>query len=186
MIILNEKQKVTATAIMIILFITVPLTLAALSSQQNVHFAGTGQYPNSATPTPSPTTPPQTAQFSLFFSNGSVMPTTLTDFSIPVLDRAPGALGNFVFIVRNDGNVPITMSIATANVNVPSNVNLQASALGANNATSSTVINGITVPTVQPAESVIYQCGIGMFVSQYTPGASFSYSFDIVVTANQA
>jgi hypothetical protein len=77
-------RKILVIALLAAIIITVPIVIAALNSSQIIHISGTGQYPQrtpspTATPTPSATANPA-VQFSLWFQNGTAVPTTISNF----------------------------------------------------------------------------------------------------------
>jgi hypothetical protein len=186
-------------AIALILVITIPITIAAVTQSQTIHVAGNAKYPhNTPVPTATPTVTPAAAnsvQFSLFFPNGTAIPTTVTGaisgVNTVVIDPLSGHNAGWIptcIVVRNDGTTPITINATLASVNVPSNVALTLNCgyygaipggYGAEKATA-------TQP-IQPGQT--YYMSLIAFLTptgSYTPDQQFSYSYDVVVTATQA
>lgn len=141
------KKIVMFAAIVLLVIVSIPITLAALQKSQTVHVTKTYTKPvPSLTPIPtntstqasiSPTTP--TVDFSLFFPNGSAYvlnqegapsifgATNLDTNGVPVnvqtgLGASPMGYTSGVIVVRNDGNVPFTVNATLANVNKPSDI----------------------------------------------------------------
>ena len=200
---MNRKHLFLGIAL--ILTIALPLVAAAITQTQTIHITGNAKYPHnlppSTAPTPTPTststTPTPTIQFSLFFPNGTAFPASATGalnggVNTVVVDPMQGHTAGWTptcIVVRNDGNVPITISVAVANKNVPSNIELTlnsgfygtiSGAYGADKATDK--------QPIQPGET--YYMSLIVFLSPtnagYTPDQQFSYSYDVVVTATQA
>jgi hypothetical protein len=194
------NRKFLFLAIGLILVIAVPLVAAAVNQTQLIHVTGNAKYPHNlppqTTPTPTPNPPVNTppGPFSLFFPNGTAIPTSVTNGAINtvVVDPMSGHNGGWIptcIVVRNDGNVPITVNAAVANKNVPSNMDLTlncglygtiSGGFGADKAT--------TQQPIQPGQT--YYMSMIAFLTpnayNYQPDQSFSYSFDISVTATQA
>ncbi len=199
------NRKYLFLGIALTLIIALPLTIAAVTQSQTIHVSGNAKYPHnlppqaSPTPTPTPTntaaTP--TVQFSLFFPNGTALPTQASGalsagVNTVVVDPMSGHNGGWTascIVIRNDGNVPITINAAIANKNVPSNVDLTlnsgyygtiAGSIGADKATDK--------QPIQPGQ--YYYMSLLSFLTpktaDYTPDGAFSYSYDVVVTATQA
>jgi hypothetical protein len=171
------------------IIIATPITLEALTHQQTINFQGTNNNPNTKTlpdiaPTPTPTpNPSQTVKFSLWFcdasgtTNKTQVPTTINNLRIPCIEGRPnGVSPQMVFLARNDGNIPINITGKVTNINYPSNLSLQIF--------FQSWSGGLRV--LQPGESQVL-CIVSYFgvIEEYTPGATFNYAFDVVVTANQ-
>ncbi len=140
--------------------------------------------------TPSP--PPQPAvSFSLWYTidlhtaNGTAFPSTISNLKLAVVDvnnwGAPPVYPglNEVFVLRNDGNTAINVSLACVNVNLPGNMRMDfeyGNYFGGSWPISVGVGQSVTLWYVP----IVYPTGA------YTPSSTFSYSFDIVVTATQA
>jgi hypothetical protein len=188
------RKKLLILAVISILLIAIPLVIATVTNSQTINVSGTARYPN-LPPTPDPTATPAPSQsptasisYSLTLSNGTAYPATLDNFPLIVeVDNgpiAPTAVGE-VFNVTNTCNVPINMTMAATNVNLPSNLGFNL-AWGNYDGGSLTVGVGQSItmwfiPTAYPS-SMYYPNG----TLTYTPGATFSYSFDIVITGTQA
>jgi hypothetical protein len=162
------------------------------------------------TPTPSPTPAPN-VKFSLWFYNGTAFPATINagtfvygnvQLNIGGIVMSPYAYGSQfmpevnMIVLRNDGNVPITVSVALENKNAPPNIEigLQFVPLNLGYAPPGSIWMGYdnlaTGATVQPG-----QCkwlGLVLTLEQTnnvpsgTPTFTFNFSFDIAVTATQA
>lgn len=197
------NRKYLFLGIALILAITVPIVTAVMTQTLTIHVTGNAKYPRNTTPptptpTPNPTATPaatSTVQFSLFFPNGTVFPTSVTGALVGVntvvVDPMTGHNGGWIptcIVVRNDGTVPITINATTTNVNIPANMVLSLNCgyygtinggFGADTATSQ--------PPIQPGQT--YFVSMMAFLSPtgtYTPDEPFSYSYDVVVTATQA
>lgn len=181
------RKKLLGLVIAVV-FISIPIAIAAVTYQQNVTFSGSRNYPTLGpipTGSPAPTatpTPGQTVKFSLYFQNGTACPTTFSNLPITVADYSTSKYNvpyAMLFVVKNDGSVPINLSVTTANVNIPSNLVLDFQA---------------TNPDLKPFPMTIQvgeqkEVGISMIMytsGTYNAGASFSYSFDVVLAATQA
>jgi hypothetical protein len=139
---------------------------------------------------PNPT-PQSAVDFSLWYTsdlhtgNGTVFPSTISNLRLVVVDVNnwgappvyPGV--NEVFVLRNDGNTAINVSLTCVNVNFPGNLRMDfeyRNYFGGSWPISVGVGQSVTlwfIPIVYPT-------------SVYTPSSTFNYSFDIVVTATQA
>lgn len=183
------QKKYLILAVSLSIIIAVPITLGALTHQQIINFQGTNNYPNtkilpgiSPTPTPTPN-PSQTVKFSLWFcdasgtTNKTQVPTTINNLRIPCIEGRPHFISpQMVFLARNDGSVPINITGEVTNVNCPPNLALQIFFQSWSG----------ELRVLQPGESQVL-CIVGYFgvIGEYTPGATFNYAFDVVVTANQ-
>jgi hypothetical protein len=160
----SVRKQLLLLAAVLILVIAVPTVVAALTQSQSIHVSGTYNPPQ---------TPNPTVKFSYWFPNGTAMPATLSNLPIPVINEGQAGY-QFIVIVRNDGNVPIQISGGgLQNQNLPSNIVLRTGA-------AQYIGGGIPIP-VGSTEST----GLTLwFQTQgtYTPGASFTYSFDFVLT----
>lgn len=198
------RKKLLILALALILVIAVPIVIAQIiQSTQTVHLTKTANYPvnlSSPTPSPDPTatpTPEATVAFSLWFQNGSAMPSTLagsfSDFPTYAMWTSPSAAGFGsgwqptaldTLVVRNDGNVPLNISISAASVNVPSDIYFVFNSIGV---TPSGRMNAQIGPiAVGQSASVMLMTNMAPTSTSYASDAAFSYSFDIVVTATQA
>jgi len=124
----------------------------------------------------------------LTLPNGTIYPGSLYNFPLTVEVNngpvSPSAVGE-VFNVTNTGTVPINMTIAATNVNLPSNLAFD---LGWGNYYGGSLTVGVGqsikmwfVPTAYPV-TMYFPNG----TLTYTPGTSFTYSFDIAITGTQA
>lgn len=164
------------------------------------------------TSTATPTTP--TVDFSLFFPNGTAYvlnqegspsifgATNLDTNGIPVnvqtgLGAPPMGYTSGVIVVRNVGSVPFTVNAALANVNAPSDIVLTSSCSFVNSALYGSQLNDWIGKDNLATGGVV---GVGQYAwlsvsvlmsSTSNMGAvvnhdSFSYGFDVAVTATQA
>jgi hypothetical protein len=194
------NRKFLFLAIVLIIVIAVPLVAAAVNQTQTIHVNGNAKYPHNlppqTTPTPTPTQAASTpsVQFSLFFPDGTALPTTVSNGEINtvVVDPLSGHNAGWIptlVIVRNDGTAPITVNATVTNKNVPSNLDLTlncgfygtvAGDYGSDKATNQ--------QPIQPGQT--YYMSLIAFLTpnayNYQPDQAFSYSFDIAVTATQA
>jgi len=179
------RKKLFVLAIVLIVAIAVPLVIAQIAQQtQTIHVSGTAKYPRNISPTltPSPTAttsnPPATIQFALFFPNGTSCPATLTNLPCNIygpLDSVGGIPATTALVVQNTGSVPINITVAASNVNVPSNIQF--------NLAGDVEFNPIAVG----ASANLY-VAINMVTTNtnFVAGTPFSYSFDVSITATQA
>lgn len=179
-------KKLLLLALMSILVIALPLVIAQIAqSTQSIHVTGTGTYPNNPAPTSSPSAAPASAvKFSLWFQNGTQFPASISGNSLYVFvagstDLSFGRYTPNAVVIRNDGTVPLTAAVSSSNVNLPSNLQLEMSDV-------KSVADGQTV--IEPGQNATIQLVILLVLqnTQYTSGASFSYSFDIGITASEA
>jgi hypothetical protein len=181
-------------AMVLILVIAIPIAIASYQDQQRtIQVSGNAKYPGTPSPTATPTStssqsPTASISYSLTLPNGTAYPATLTNFPLIVeVDNgpvSPSAVGE-VFNVTNTSDVPINMTMAATNVNLPSNLGFNLT-WGNYDGGSLTVGVGQSItmwfiPTAYPS-TMYYPNG----TLTYTPGATFSYSFDIVITGTQA
>jgi hypothetical protein len=160
----------------------------------------------------SPTAP--TVDFSLWFPNGSAYvlnqegspsifgATNLDTNGVPVnvqsgLGAPPMGYVSGVIVVRNDGNVPFTVNATLANVNVPSDILLTLTCGLVNPTLYGSQLNGWMGKDNLATGGVV---GVGQYAwlsvsvlmsSTGNMGTvvnhdSFSYGFDVAVTATQA
>lgn len=202
--------------------ISIPVAMAALQQNQTIHVNKkfTQPIPNSS-PTTNPTASPTLSdaavvKFSLWFPNGSTYvmnqdnapsvfgAQNLDTNGIPVnvqssLGAPPTGYTGGAIVVRNDGNVPITVNAALTNVNVPSDITLSVDSHAINPAIYGSQLNGwmgannlATGATIGVGQYAWLSVGVLMTSnvqgSQGAVGnhASFTYSFDTVITATQA
>lgn len=138
-------------------------------------------------------------QFSLWYtndlhnSNGTAFPTTLTNcLTVQDIRYASGGVtpsspGGRVLIVTNDGNVSMNLSAATQNLNMPSNLQFFFS-WGNYFGSNMTILAGQSLTFWFIAEAVAggaYNSN-GQWIINYTWGANFAYSFDIVLNATSS
>ena len=185
------RKKLLIITLIAVLLIAIPLAIATVTNQQTISVSGTAHYPNVATPDPTATptqSPTATVSYSLTLPNGTAYPTSLNNFPLTVEVSngpvSPSAAGE-IFNVTNTGNVAINMTIAAANVNLPSNLAFNLG-WGNYNGGSTTVGVGqsITMWFIPTAYPVTMYNPDGSLT--FTPGAAFSYSFNIVITGTQA
>ena len=194
---------------MLILVIAVPIVIGQINqSSQNIHVNKTANYPvNLSSPTASPDsaatpTTVATARFSLLFQNGTAIPSTLagsfSNFPTYTMWQSPQATGFGsgwqptsldTLVVRNDGNVPLNITVSAANVNVPSNIDFAFNWVGIDTSkqTPSGQMNTQVGPiAVGQSATLMLMTNMAPINTNYVSGASFSYNFDIVVSATQA
>lgn len=195
-------KKYVALAIIVILAVAVPLSIAALTKQQNLTMNGTGHYPDpltttapttgpSAAPTPTPTT--STVSFSLTFQNGTTVPTTFllapdslfyqTGNGAPPMGYSPFQELN----ITNTGTAPISVSISFPNANFPSGMTYNfwsdmQDTWGFRNPSG----NERPLGTLAVGQSVVVNLFGYVTSSHARDGSAFSYSIDASVTATQA
>ncbi len=196
------NRKFLFLGIALILVIALPIVAAAVTQTQTIHVTGNAKYPHNtpppnATPTPTPSNQAAapTVQFLLFFPNGTTYPTSVTGaisgVNTVVIDPLTGHNGGWIptcLVVRNTGTSAITVNATLANKNVPANMDLTLNcgyygtiqgSVGADTAT--------TQQPIQPGQT--YYMSLIAFLTptgSYTPDQTFSYSYDVVVTATQA
>ena len=198
------NKKIVFLAIGLALVLALPIVIAATTQSQTIHVNGNAKYPhNVPAPTNAPTTTPTatstspTVQFSLFFPNGTAYPTSVAGavsggINAVVVDPMTGHNGGWIptcVVVRNDGNVPISVNASLTNKNVPSNIDLTlncgfygtiSGSYGSDQAANQ--------EPIQPGQ--YYYMSLIAFLTptttNYTPDQAFTYSFDVVVTATQA
>ena len=197
------RKKYLFLGLALILVIIIPLAAATITQTQTIHVSGNANYPHNTPPsslTPTPTQAPAASvaspnvAFSLFFANGTAYPSSVTGViagvNTVVVDPLSGHNGGWTptcVVVKNDGNVPITINAALANKNIPENMDLTLNSgyygtisggYGADKTTSQ--------QPIQPGQT--YYMSLIAFLtpkSNYTPDQPFSYSYDVVITASQ-
>jgi hypothetical protein len=146
-----------------------------------------------------PTPSGSSLQFSMWYtnglhtSNGTAFPTTLNN-CLTVLDIryvsggvTPSSPGGRVMVLSNEGNVAMNLSIAIQNLNMPSDLEFSFSwgnYFGASG-NNLTVEAGQSITMWFIAEAIAggsYNSN-GQWILNYTWGANFSYSFDIILNA---
>jgi hypothetical protein len=212
-------------AVVLLVAIAVPVALAALQQSQMIHVTKTYTQPvptsSSSAPVASaaPTSAPSavsTVKYSLWYPNGTAYnlhqentpsvfgATNLDTNGVPVniqsgLGAPPMGYASGVIVVRNDGDVPITVNASLANVSVPSDVVLTSTCNTINPSTWGNQVNSWMGRDKLATGSVL---GVGEYawlsvqviMTNSSGGnmgaiqnhASFSYSFDVAVTAAQA
>jgi hypothetical protein len=180
------RKKLFVIALILVLAVVVPLVVAQIVQQQNqtIHVSGTAKYPRnistSTTPTPavaaSVLTP--TVQFALFFPNGTSCPTTLTNLPCNIygpLDSIGGIPATTQLLVKNTGTVPINITFAASNVQVPSNINFN-------------LAGDVEFNPIAPGGTTNLYLAINMVTTNtnFVAGAPLSYSFDVTIAATQA
>jgi hypothetical protein len=195
------RKKLLILAVISVMLIAIPLAIAAVTNSTTISVKGTANYPNLPA-TPDPTTAPvvteapASASFSLSFLNGTAVPSTLTpssfaDFPTYTMWQSPTATGFGsgwmptaldTLVVTNTGNVPITISAAASNVNVPSNIDLSFQYEMLTSPTGSPTTSSIAPGQTQ---AIMFMTNMAPTNTNYASNAAFSYSFDITVTATQ-
>lgn len=218
-----RKKLFVIAAVVLLVVVAVPVAVAALQQNQSIHVTKTYTQPIvTATPAPiataSPTSSPSavsTVKYSLWYPNGTAYnlhqentpsvfgATNLDTNGVPVniqtgLGAPPMGYASGVIVVRNDGDVPITVNASLANVSVPSDVVLTSTCNTINPSTWGNQVNSWMGRDKLATGSIL---GVGEYAwlsvqvimtnSTGTMGAiqnhaSFSYSFDVAVTAAQA
>lgn len=217
-----KKKLFVIAAVVLLVVIAVPVAVAALQQNQTIHVTKTYTQPlQTSTSTPVATTAPapsaeeSTVKYSLWYPNGTAYnlhqedtpsvfgATNLDTNGVPVnvqsgLGAPPTGYTSGVIVVRNDGNVPITVNASLANVSVPSDVVLTSTCSAINPAIWGSQVDGwmgrdklATGGVVGVGEYVWLSVCVIMTNSTGNMGAiqnhsSFSYSFDVAVTASQA
>lgn len=218
------RKRLFAIATMVLLVVVaVPVALALVQQNQLIHVTKTYTAPPStssqapiATDAPaSPSSAVPTVRYSLWYPNGTAYnlhqenapsifgATGLDTNGVPVnvqsgLGAPPMGYTSGVIVVRNDGNVPITVNATLANVSVPSDVTLTSTCNVINPATWGSQVDNWMGRDKLATGSVV---GVGGYAwlsvqvimtnSSGNMGAiqnhpSFQYSFDVAVTASQA
>lgn len=184
------RKKLLLAAVVLILVIAVPIVIAQLANfEQVIHVNGSATYPSNSTSTPASTvapvdSPTSTLKFSLWFLNGTAFPTSINGNSLYVFlaDSQALSIGRYTpnaVVLKNDGTAPLTVNVTSSNVNLPSDLSLQ---IGDRNS----IANGFTV--IQPGQNATMQLVILLVLSNspHSSGTTFSYSFDMHITAIQA
>lgn|GEM_PF-3621280 len=157
------------------LTLTVFLFLISLVFGYTFIFCSSAQTP-SASPTLSEISH---VQYSYWYPNGSMMPNPQVNLPISVAEAPKSGNYSFKVCIKNDGNVPINVGYAGfQNVNLPAGVSIMMG--GAQ-------YFGMGIP-VEAGQNYTGSLSIWLSVANgtYTPGASFSYSFDLVFGATNA
>ena len=196
-------KKYVAATILLILVVAVPLSIAALTQQQDFTMNGTGHYPDptttptsnpTATPSPTPTpTPAPNAAFTLSFENGTVLPATFSpapDSLFYQTGNGAPPMGYSPFLevnVTNTGNLPLNIAVTFQNANFPSGMTYNfwsdmQDTWGFRNPNG----NERPLGTVAVGQSVVVNL-FGYVTSDHArDGSTFSYSLDVSVTVAQA
>ena len=193
-------KKYVAVAIVIILALAIPLSIEALTQQQNFAMNGVGHYPNS-NPTTNPVNPtatPSSTQtsnvaFSLSFQNGTAVPSSFSlapDSLFYQVGNGAPPMGYSPFLelnVTNTGSVPINVALAFSNANFPSGMSNNfwsdmQDTWGFRNPSG----NERALGTIGVGQSEIMNL-FGYITSTHaSDGSAFSYSLSASVTATQA
>jgi hypothetical protein len=218
-----RKKLVLIAAVVLLVVIAVPVALAAVQQNQVIHVTGTYTQPlptstSSPVASTAPASSPQaasTVKYSLWYPNGTAYnlhqentpsvfgATNLDTNGVPVnvqtgLGAPPMGYASGVIVVRNDGNVPITVNASLANVSVPSDVTLTSTCNTINPSVWGSQVDGwmgrdklATGGVVGVGEYAWLSIQVIMTNSSGNMGAiqshgSFSYSFDVAVNAAQA
>jgi hypothetical protein len=218
---LRKKVLLTA-AVVLIVAIAVPVAFATLQQNQLIHVTKTYTAPlptssqasvATAAPT-SPTSAVSTVKYSLWYPNGTAYnlhqentpsvfgATNLDTNGVPVnvqsgLGAPPMGYASGVIVVRNDGDVPITVNATLANVSVPSDVKLTSTYSAINPSAWGSQVDGwmgrdklASGTTIGVGEYAWLSVCVIMTNSTGNMGAiqnhaSFSYRFDVAVSAAQ-
>jgi hypothetical protein len=146
-----------------------------------------------------PTPSGSNIHFSLWYtndlrnSNGTAFPTvlnnclTIKDIRYASGGVSPSSPGGRVLIVTNDGNVPVNITVLVQNLNMPSNLifNLFWGNYFGESNKPLVVEAGQSITFWFIADAVAggsYNSN-GQWITNYTWGASFSYSYDIAINA---
>jgi hypothetical protein len=154
--------------------------------------------------------------FSLWYTNGTAFPTDGTNangtqfvptggpagINIGGIHCVPAGYGSSrdqatnIVVLRNDGNVPVNVTLALKNPVAPSNIQVILSYFYLNNQTLQPLSNGwMGADNIGKNPLLPGQCmwlAIDVILAQTsipvtgTPNYNFNYSFDIEVTATQA
>ncbi len=126
-------------------------------------------------------------------SNGTAFPNilnnclTIQDIRYASGGVSPSSPGGRVLIVTNDGNVPVNITVLLQNLNMPSNLNfnlLWGNYFGESNKPLAVEVGqSITLWFIADAVAGGSYNSNGQWITNYTWGASFSYSYDIVIIA---
>jgi hypothetical protein len=218
-----RKKLLLTAAVVLLVVIAVPVAVAAVQQNQTIYVTKTYTAPlptSSQAPVASaaPTSPPpaaSTVKYSLWYPNGTAYnlhqentpsvfgATNLDTNGVPVnvqtgLGAPPMGYASGVIVVRNDGDVSITVNATLANVSVPSDVILTSTCNTINPATWGSQVDGwmgrgklATGGVLGVGEYAWLSVQVIMTNSSGNMGAiqshsSFSYSFDVAVTAAQA
>lgn len=167
--------------------IGVPLAVAALTNSQSIHITGSKTY---ATPTPTPSVPPNqnVVSFTVSYPNGTAVPATLDQSALSARwlttpSNAPPADPNY-FVIKNTGTVPITVGVNEQNV--------KASSTSPNTLDFTVDVQG-TGATLNPGESKQISFYIWIYELYGEPNGprfggsgTLTYSYDVVIQATQA
>jgi hypothetical protein len=217
-----RKKLVLTAALVLIVVIAVPVAVAALQQNQMIHVTKTYTNTQSTpvatqtdTEAPTPSLEASAVKYSIWYPNGSAYnlhqtnaasvfgATNLDVNGVPVnvqndLGAPPMGYVAGVIVVRNDGNVPITVNASLANVNVPVDVVLTSTCTAINPATWGSQVDGwmgrdklAVGDVVGVGEYIWLSVSVIMTNSSGNMGAmqnhsSFNYSFDVAVTTSQA
>jgi len=187
------KTKYALLSIVLILFLAVPVTFAALNKQQTFTINGTGHYPGTVqTATPSPT-PTSNMAFSLSYQNGTAVPSTFSlSPNLMYYQTGNGAppMGYTPFIelkITNTGTVSMNVTINFANANFPAGMSYNFwSDMQDTWGFRSPTGNERALGTIGAGQSEIVNL-FGVISSNHArDGSTFSYSVGVTVTTTQA
>jgi hypothetical protein len=194
-------KKYVAAAIVVILALAVPITIAALNQQQNFSMTGVGHYPKAnptadptATPTATPTpAPASNVAFSLSFQNGTTVPasfslTTDSMFYQTINGAPPMGYSPFLELnITNTGTLPINVAISFPNANFPSGMTYNFwSDMQDNWGFRNPTGNERTLGTIGVGQSEVVNLFGYLISSHDRDGSAFSYSLGASVSATQA
>lgn len=185
------------------------LAAAALASVLLFSFMPCAVY---AEISPAATSTPPVIEFSLWYTNGTAFPTGGANangyvnggpfINIGGIHCIASGFGSSadktasIIVLRNDGNVPISISTAMKNAVVPSNIKIILGQMTMNNSTYSPYSDSwfgrgnVGGNPLAPGQCMWLALTVSLGQTNVplsgTPNYNFSYSFDIEVTATQA
>ena len=194
-------KRYVAVAIIVVLAIAVPLSIAALTQQQNFTLNGTGHYPDPlVTPAPTATlsstptsTPTSNVAFSLSFQNGTVVPSTFSsapDSLFYQTGNGAPPMGYSPFLelnITNTGNLPVNVAVTFPKTVFPSGMTYgfwsdMQDTWGFRDPNG----NERPLGTLAVGQSVVVNLFGWVTSSHARDGALFSYSLDVSVSATEA
>lgn len=218
-----KKKLLFTAAVVLLVIVAVPVALAVVQQNQTIHVTKTFTAPlPTSTQAPMATAAPassppaaSTVKYSLWYPNGTAYnlhqentpsvfgATNLDTNGVPVnvqsgLGSPPMGYASGVIVVRNDGDVPITVNATLANVSVPADVTLTSTCNTINPSVWGNQVDGwmgreklASGSVVGAGEYAWLSVQVIMTNSSGNMGAiqnhsSFAYSFDVAVTAAQA
>jgi len=171
-------------------FLILAALILTLSAQ--IVVAQTSPNPStSATVTPIPA-----IEFSLSYPNGTAFPTSIVN-CLSVVDIryarggvSPSGEGGRIFTAKNDGNIPINITISSQNVNMPSNLQFifnWGNYYGTSNSPITIAVGqAVTLYFIAEVLAGGNYNNEGQWILNYTAGALFNYKYEVNVTAAAA